>query len=164
MTAALELSTNQVTHFYSLKKDSQEMIKLVEILIQKYSGCRKIYLSWDAASWHSSKDLLDKISTVNKYGYRQTNNTPLVKIAPLPSRAQFLNVVESVFSGMSYSIIQNSNYNSVEEAKKAIDRYFLERNEHYRNNPKRAGGKLWGNERVYPQFIEGQNCKNPRWR
>jgi hypothetical protein len=140
------------------------MIKLIEILIQKYSGCRKVYLSWDAASWHSSKDLLNKINMVNKYGYRRKNNTPFVKIAPLPSRAQFLNVIESVFSGMSYSIIQNSNYNSVEEAKKAIDRYFLERNEYYRNNPKRAGGKLWGNERVYPQFKEGQNCKNPRWR
>jgi hypothetical protein len=140
------------------------MIKLIEILIQKYSGCRKVYLSWDAASWHSSKYLLNKINMVNKYGYRRKNNTPFVKIAPLPSRAQFLNVIESVFSGMSYSIIQNSNYNSVEEAKKAIDRYFLERNEYYRNNPKRAGGKLWGNERVYPQFKEGQNCKNPRWR
>lgn len=164
ITASLELSTNQITHFYSFRKDSEEMIKLLEILIQKYSGCRNIYLSWDAASWHSSNSLLDKINEVNKYRYRKNRNTPIIKIAPLPARAQFLNVIESVFSGMSYSIIQNSDYNSVEEAKKAIDRYFLERNEYYRNNPKRAGGKLWGNERVYPQFKEGQNCKNPRWR
>lgn len=164
ITAALELSTNQVTHFYSFKKNSEEMIKLVEILMQKYSGCRNVYLSWDAASWHYSKDLLNKINMVNKYRYRKKNNTPFIKIAPLPARAQFLNVIESVFSGMSSSIIQNSNYDSVEEAKEAIDRYFFERNEYYRNNPKRAGGKLWGKERVYPQFKEGQNCKNPRWR
>ena len=65
-----------------------------------------------------------------------------MKIAPLPASAQFLNVIESVFSEISYSIIQNSDYISVDEAKEAIDRYFLERNKYYQNNPKRAGGKL----------------------
>jgi hypothetical protein len=30
MTAALELSTNQVTHFYSEKKNTDEMIKLLD--------------------------------------------------------------------------------------------------------------------------------------
>jgi hypothetical protein len=140
------------------------MIKLLDILIKKYSGCRRIYLSWDAASWHSSNILFDKINGINKYRYRKKYKTPIVKIAPLPARAQFLNVIESVFSGMSYSIIQNSDYISIDEAKKAIDRYFFERNTYYQKNPKRAGGKLWGNERVYPQFKEGQNCKNPRWR
>jgi hypothetical protein len=34
-TAALELSTNQVTHFYSLKKNTFEMIKLVDLLREK---------------------------------------------------------------------------------------------------------------------------------
>ncbi len=29
LTAALELSTNQVTHFYSKKKDTFEMIKMI---------------------------------------------------------------------------------------------------------------------------------------
>src|SRR5246127_2917751 len=52
LTAALELSTNQVTHFYSKKKDTGEMIKLLEILLDEYSGESCIYLSWDAASWH----------------------------------------------------------------------------------------------------------------
>jgi transposase len=32
-TAALELSTNQITHFYSSKKNTTEMIKLLEILM-----------------------------------------------------------------------------------------------------------------------------------
>ena len=30
LTAALELSRNQVTHFYSLKKDTDEMIKMAD--------------------------------------------------------------------------------------------------------------------------------------
>jgi hypothetical protein len=62
----------------------------------------------------------------------------MVKLAPLPARAQFLNVIESVFSGMSRSIIQNSDYESVSAARSAIDRYCQERNEHFRNNPKPA--------------------------
>jgi hypothetical protein len=50
VTAALELSTNQVTHFYSDKKDSGEMIALLRLLLKQYSGCRRIYFSWDAAA------------------------------------------------------------------------------------------------------------------
>jgi hypothetical protein len=47
---------------------------------------------------------------------------------PLPSGAQFLNVIESVFSGMSRAILHNSDYKSVDECKEAIDRYFKDRN------------------------------------
>jgi len=68
----------------------------------------------------------------------------MVKLAPLPARAQFLNVIESVFNGMSQSIIQNSDYESVSAAQGAIDQYFQERNEYFMKNPKRAGNKIWG--------------------
>ena len=36
MTAALELSGNQVTHFYSPRKNTAEMIRMMELLVQKY--------------------------------------------------------------------------------------------------------------------------------
>ena len=52
MTAALELSGNQVTHFYSTKKNTTEMIRMMEVLLDKYADRRTLYLSWDAASWH----------------------------------------------------------------------------------------------------------------
>ena len=58
MTAALELSTNQVTHFYSKKKNTDEIIKLLGILKAEYRHLDRIFLSWDAASWHVSKKLL----------------------------------------------------------------------------------------------------------
>jgi len=164
VTAALELSTNQVTHFYSTHKNSDEIIKMLYILISKYSDCSTIYLSWDHSSWHSSKVLFSKINDVNENAYRCQSNTPVVKLVPLPSRSQFLNVIESVFSGMAAAIIQNSDYESVSDAKKAIDRYFRERNEHYQKYPKRAGNKIWGNELVVPVFKIGQNCKNCKWR
>ena len=85
-------------------------------------------------------------------------------LAPLPSNAQFLNVIESVFSGMAKAIIHNSDYQSVDECKIAIDRYFLERNQAFLDNPKRAGGKICGEEIVEPIFKESNNCKDPSWR
>ena len=96
VTAALELSTNQVTHFYSEKKDTEEMIKLLEILLEEYRDEECLYLSWDAASWHDSKKLNEKVEEVNSPEYRTEHGTPMVELAPLPSRAQFLNVIESI--------------------------------------------------------------------
>jgi hypothetical protein len=82
----------------------------------------------------------------------------------LPARSQFLNVIESIFSGMATAIIHNSDYQSIDHAKSAIDRYFAERNQHFCEHPKRAGRKIWGTELVTAQFREGQNCKNAAWR
>jgi len=163
-TAALELSENQVTHFYSERKNTDEMLKLLDILLVKYANQSCIYFSWDAASWHASKKLYKRVEEVNSAEYRETHQTPLVKLAPLPSCAQFLNVIESVFSGMARAIIHNSDYQSVQECMTAIDRYFLERNQHFKDCPKRAGNKLWGKEIVPPTFDEANNCKDPRWR
>ena len=36
MTAALELSGNQVTHFFSAKKNTGEMIRMMDVLIERY--------------------------------------------------------------------------------------------------------------------------------
>ena len=161
ITAALELSRNQVTHFYSLKKDTEEMIRMIGLLRKQYSNCRTIYLSWDAASWHISKKLLAYLDALNQVA--QSDGCPIIKTAPLPSGSQFLNVIESVFSGMARAIIHNSNYPSLADAKTAIDRYFAERNQHFSAFPKRAGGKIWKLERVPSEFSEGHNCKDPRF-
>jgi DDE superfamily endonuclease len=125
-TAALELSTNQVTHFYSRTKDTKEMITLIETLLQEYADEDCLYFSWDAASWHSSKLLYTTVKEMNSGQSKRDRKIPTVKFVPLPSRAQFLNVIESVFSGMARAIIHNSDYQSVEEAMKAIDQYFAD--------------------------------------
>lgn len=162
MTAALELNTNQVTHFYSEKKNTDEMIKLLNLLKKKYKHLDRIFLSWDAASWHISKKL---ISTIEEENVKSViEGGPIVKTSPLPAGAQFLNVIESVFSGMSRAIIHNSNYASKEDAKNAIDRYFLERNDYFKRHPKRAGNKIWGKERTKVSFSDSSNCKDPKYR
>ena len=97
-------------------------------------------------------------------GMRQSHpEIPRIELAPLPSGAQFLNVIESVFSGMARAIIHNSDYSSVDACKAAIDRHLEERNQHFRVEPKRAGKKIWGKELVPPEFSEGNNCKDPRY-
>lgn len=158
ITAALELSSNQIVHFYSKKKDTDEMIKLLELLISKYSNEKRIYFSWDAASWHASKKFKQAVDEHNK-----SKKLPKVKLAPLPACAQFLNVIESVFSGMAKAIIHNSDYQSVDECARAINRYFSDRNKFYIQNPQKAGNKIWGKERVEPRFSESNNCKDPQY-
>jgi len=163
LIGALELGTNQLTHFFAERKSTDEMVRLMDGLIEQYRNCRKLYLSWDGASWHTSRPLIAKIWEVNTDDYRRSHQTPEVQLVPLPAGAQFLNVIESVFSGMARAIIHNSDYDSVEQARAAVDRYIGERNEHFIRNPKRAGNKIWGKERVVSAFSDDQNCKDPRW-
>jgi transposase len=162
ITAALELSGNQVTHFYSAKKNTAEMIRMMEVLVEQYHDRRKLYLSWDAASWHISKRLCQRVEEHN--ASILGGGGLMVETAPLPSGAQFLNVIESIFSGMARSIIHNSDYKTLDEAKAAIDRYFADRNAHFLHHPRRAGKKIWGKERELAEFSEANNCKDPRYR
>jgi transposase len=162
MTAALELSGNQITHFYSAKKNTAEMIRMLEVLVEQYRDRRKLYLSWDGASWHISKRLFQRIEEHNVAVLE--GGGPIVETAPLPTGAQFLNVIESVFSGMARSIVHNSDYKTLDDAKAAFDRYFEERNAHFRQHPRRAGNKIWRKEREPAVFSEANNCKDPRYR
>jgi hypothetical protein len=108
LTAALELSSNQMTHFYSDKENTAEMIKMMDHLLVKYASKRNIFMSWDAASWHIPKLLTQRIKENNDKAH--LSGGVVVHTAPLPAGAQFLNVIESVFSGMSRAIIHSSNY------------------------------------------------------
>ena len=109
-----------------------------------------------------SKRLTERIRSNNVMAL--VTGSTRVEVAPLPARAQFLNVIESVFSGMARAVIHNSNYTSVDEAKRAIDRYLTERNEYFRKHPKSAGNGIWAKERQTPSFSESFNHKDPRYR
>jgi len=164
MTTALELSTNQLTYFYSPRKDTGEMIRMMSALLNEYGHKTRIYLSWDAASWHMSKMLHAHVAKHNEAVTKGGLAGPIVDLAPLPAGAQFLNVIESVFSGMARAVIANSNYQSVEDARAAIERYIQDRNEKFRSSPKRAGRKIWRMEREPARFSLSNNCKDPRYR
>ena len=151
-TAALELSSNQVTHFFSDKKNTFEMIKLIDLLLKKYADQETLYLCWDAVSWHNSKILKNYIDDHNKTG------RPVIRLAPLPASTQFLNVIESVFAGLAKAVVHNSDYENVDACKQAINLHFSQRNQDFIDNPRRAGKKIWGKEVVKAKFRETQNC------
>ena len=58
-----------------------------------------------SASWHISKKLQQKVDDKNSVEFGLQHNTPHIELAPLPSSAQYLNVIEAVFSGMAKAII-----------------------------------------------------------
>jgi len=64
---------------------------------------------------------------------------------------------------MARAVIHNSDYGDVCEAKSAISRHFNERNEHFLANPRRAGKRIRGSERVRSAFNDTNNCKDPRY-
>jgi transposase len=164
LTAALNLADNQLVHFYSDKKNTKEMLRLIELILARYSKSERIYLSWDSASWHMSKELFAYVDKHNITRTEICNRFPEIILAPLPSCAQFLNVIESVFSGLARAIIHNSDYNSIDECKEAIDKYIANRNKHFLDNPQKAGNKIWGKERTIAEFKESNSCKDPAYR
>lgn len=139
---ALSATTNQVTWFYGKSKDSAGIIDLAEMLFNQYHAKTKIYLTWDAASWHGSDELVQWADGLNAWN-KTSNAGPIIEFVPLPSSAQFLDVIEAVFSGMKRAVVHNSDYQSEEEMKAAISTHFCERNEFFKGNPKRAGKKIW---------------------
>lgn len=142
MAGALNAVTNQMTWEYGRTKDTSAMIELMEILFNQHSSASKIYITWDAASWHRSNLLVDWLDTFNE-GTQRSGEGPLIHLVPLPTSSQFLDVIEAIFSGMKKAVIHHSNYRSEEEMKAAISRHFVERNEYFQSNPKRAGKKIW---------------------
>ena len=136
--AALEALSNQLTWLFADSKGSDALVALLAMLVREYDICTKIYLTWDAIGVHSSRVLRAWISDHNQKG-----EGPIIEVIPLPANSQFLNVIEAVFGGMKRAVICNSDYASASEMKEAIGRHFEERNKFFRDNPKRAGHKIW---------------------
>ncbi len=142
LAGALSATTNQVTWMYIGSKDSNAMINLIEILYNQHYNKKKLYVTWDCASWHSSQELVSWLESFNGKSEKLSQG-PIIEFIPLPTSSQFLDVIESIFSGMKRSIVHNSDYGSEIEMKAAISQHFRDRNDYFRENPKRVGKKIW---------------------
>jgi hypothetical protein len=139
--AALEAVTNQLTWLFTPDKSAISMLGLFEKIVKDYANCPTIFFTWDAISVHNSKIVTEWI------GNHNTATNPRIEVVPLPSNSQFLNVIESVFGGMKKAVICNSDYVTAHDMQKAIARHFEDRNQFYRENPKRAGNKIWDKQK-----------------
>ena len=127
---------------------------LLKILYKNYASYTRLYITWDAVSWHVSERLVQWVREQNAQNL-ENKSGPIIELLPLPVNSQFLNVIEAVFSGMKKAVIFNSDYASEEEMKTAISRHFEERNEYFKENPKRAGNKIWDKEFFNIDEIQG---------
>jgi len=143
--AALEAFSNQMTWKFIETKDAAMVVLLFEMLRTKYKNKKRLFITWDAISTHKA-DLIKEWVKKNNKDVKTSCAGPSFKIVPLPSKSQFLNVIESVYGGMKKAVIKNSDYPSKQEMEKAVNRHFEERNEFYKKNPKRAGHKIWDKE------------------
>lgn len=142
LAGALSATTNQMTWIYIEAKDSEAMINLAEVLYNQHFSKKKLYITWDCASWHNSHALVSWLELFNAET-EKSGIGPIIEFIPLPTSSQFLDIIEAVFSGMKRAVIHNSDYQSETEMKTAISQHFRERNEHFKENPKRAGNKIW---------------------
>ena len=159
MSGALSATTNQVTWVYGRAKDTAAMIDLMELLYNQYFSAPKLYVTWDAASWHKSAMLVEWLDAFNATT-KKANEGPLIELVPLPTSSQFLNVIEAIFSGMKRAVVHHSDYRDVPEMKKAISLHFTERNAHFRENPRRAGKKIW----EIDFFDDNENIRSGNYR
>ena len=148
LVAALSATTNQMTWLFVPSKDSEAMMRLLEMLYNQYHDKSKLYITWDAVSWHNSVSLIQWVDEFN--AEKRERCGPTVELLPLPTSAQFLNAIEGVLSGMTRAVINNSDYKSPEDMKVAISRHFNQRNKYFAEHPARAGNKIW--DPNYPDF------------
>lgn len=140
--AALEAVTNQMLWTFTPDKGAVSMVGLFEKIVQNYADCPAAFFTWDAITVHSSKVITEWIAAHNKAA-----KGPHIEVVPLPSKSQFLNVIEAVFGGMKRAVICNSDYPTAHDMQEAIARHFEERNQFYTENPKRAGNKIWDKQK-----------------
>jgi hypothetical protein len=140
--AALEAVTNQMTWLFTPNKGAISVNQLLKMLVKKHADCPAMFLTWDVISVHSAKSIIKWIAEHN-----EAVKGPHIEVVPLPSKSQFLNVIEAVFGGMKKAVICNSDYPTPLDMQAAIARYFIERNQFYKENPKRAGNKIWDKQR-----------------
>lgn len=154
MIAALEAQTNQVLWQFIKGKTATSLVKMLDEILEKYRAYSRIFLTWDALSSHNSKKVNNWIGAIN-FKSSQREGYPRIEVCALPTSTQFLNVVESTFSNIRKAVIHNSDYQSVEEMKQAINTYLEERNNYFKANPRRAGNKIWDKELFKPEDLPG---------
>ena len=125
------------------------MMSLLEMLYNQYHEKSKLYVTWDAVSWHNSVSLIQWVDEFNASNSGERRG-PRIELVPLPTSAQFLNAIEGVFSGMTRAVINNSDYKCPDDMKVAISRHFNLRNQYFAEHPARAGKKIWNSN--YPDF------------
>ena len=83
LVGALCAKTNQMSWLYCASKDSRAMIDITEALFNQYHTMRKLYLTWDSASWHSSDEFNTWLDGFNRVTMTEADG-PTGSACPAP--------------------------------------------------------------------------------
>ncbi|MEK6893611.1 MAG: transposase [Nanoarchaeota archaeon] len=109
--AARNVHSKKMHHKFYDWKNSFIVIDFLQELLKVYPE-KDIYIIWDGWSAHTFgaiKAFLDL--------------TPRIKIAPLPTRASWLNPIERDFGLIQRFVLNNSNFETMKETMEAITDY-----------------------------------------
>ena len=112
MPACINIHTGKTNYWFCDWKNSFVVIECFEELIKKYPDM-DIYVIVDCWSAHTSY-------TMRVWNYFH----PKFHIIFTPTSSSWMNMIERVFSKLDKDILQNSNFQTVQEAMVRISNYF----------------------------------------
>lgn len=119
LLAGIDLMTGHVHHLMRDRHRSREFIEFLKLLDSSYAPDKKIRLILDNHSAHLSKETNDYLQTIpNRFEFVFT-----------PVHGSWLNLIETLFSKMSRSVLRHIRVASKEELWNRIDAYFEHLNE-----------------------------------
>lgn len=96
---ALNMKTGQCAAMETVKQNSQTTIEFLKKLLKIYQN-RKIFLIWDGAGWHKSKEIRQFLSEINKDKVR-------LELFNFPPYSPEFNPQEHVWKALRQKITHN---------------------------------------------------------
>ena len=112
MPAGINIKTGKVHYWFYDWKNSFVVIECLEKLLMEYPD-KYIYVIMD--NWSAHKSHVVKVW--NTFHER-------MHLVYLPTKASWMNMIERVFSKLDKDVLQNSNYQTVNEMISRISNYF----------------------------------------
>lgn len=110
-SAAYLPHAGKILHRFTDRKNSHEVIELVKKVRSEYPD-KGLHLILDNHRIHTSKEFKDYVKEDGS-----------IELAYTPKHASWLNAVEQIFASIQRWVINNSSYQSVEEATRMIEKH-----------------------------------------
>ena len=119
---AINIETMDTTIIESKTVDAESTIELLEILNQKYSLSKKIYIILDNAKYHYSKTVKEYLKSCKR-----------IKLVFLPAYSPELNLIERLWRYYKQEVLYNTYYESIIEFRNASIYFFQDISSHKKN-------------------------------
>lgn len=114
--SAYDLDADKLTMRRYRRKRWQEFLSFLKIIRKRYPFRIRLHVVLDNFSPHKKREVLD---------WAAANNVELVYT---PTYASWLNRIEPLFAGVRYFALNNSDYRTHDEVRRAINAYVAWRN------------------------------------